>query len=120
VQTQIARFAEELGRPIVELGVVVSKYRANATVHRETVLRLRRDPTIAHVLPGYLGESNAIAAAARFDRWPSLRARYGARGQFDQFRELARTLVVEIDAKLGEGPGGTNPSRVSSRANPPR
>ncbi|WP_299575094.1 ParA family protein [uncultured Williamsia sp.] len=100
VQTQIARFAAELGRPIVELGVVVSKYRANASVHRETVMRLRRDPTIAHVLPGYLGESNAIAAAARFDVWPSLRARYGARGQFEQFRELARTVLVEIDAKL--------------------
>ncbi len=102
VQTQIARFATELGRPIVELGVVVSKYRANAGVHRETVLRLRRDPTIAHVLPGYLGESNAIAAAARFDRWPSLRARYGTRGQFEQFRELARTVLVEAEHELPE------------------
>jgi chromosome partitioning protein len=107
VQTQIARFAEELGRPIVELGVVVSKFRANAAVHRETVLRLRRDPSIAHVLPGYLGESNAIAAAARFDRWPSLRARYGGRGQFEQFRELARTVLVEAEHKL---PAATPPS----------
>ncbi|MGZ8178824.1 ParA family protein [Williamsia sp. SKLECPSW1] len=100
VQTQIARFADELGRPIVELGVVISKYRGNAAIHKETVMRLRRDPSIAHVLPGYLGESNAIAAAARFDRYPSLRARYGARGQFEQFRELARTVLVEAEHKL--------------------
>ncbi|GAA2053633.1 ParA family protein [Williamsia deligens] len=100
VQKQIMRFAEEIGRPIVELGVVVSKYRAAATLHRDTVLRLRRDPTIAHVLPGYIGEANAVAAAAHHDRYPSLRARYGGRGQFEQFRELARTVLTEAERKL--------------------
>ena len=107
VQTYIGRFGEEIGRRIVELGVVITKFKANSSVHKETVTRLRRDPTIQNVLPGYLGEANSIAAAAEFGSHASLRAKYGSRGQFDQFRELTRTIMVEADDKLPSRQLGT-------------
>ena len=100
VQTYIGRFGEESGRRIVELGVVITKFKANSSVHKETVTRLRRDPSIQNVLPGYLGEANSVAAAAEYGSHASLRSKYGSRGQFDQFRELTRTIMVEADDKL--------------------
>ncbi|WP_045824092.1 ParA family protein [Williamsia herbipolensis] len=99
VQTYIGRFGDEIGRRLVELGVVITKYKANSAVHRDTVTRLRRDPSIQNVLPGYLGEANAIVAAAAFAEYPTLRAKYG-RTQFDQFRELAGTILIEATAKI--------------------
>lgn len=78
---------------------MITKYKANSAVHRDTVTRLRRDPSIQNVLPGYLGEANAIAAAAAFAEYPTLRAKYG-RTQFDQFRELAGTILIEATAKI--------------------
>ncbi len=100
IQRQVAEFGAELGREIVELGVVISKYRPASTLHQDTVRRLRRDPTIQNVLPAYLHESNAIGAAADFAAWPSLRAKYGYHGHFDQFRDLTRAVMVEAEAKL--------------------
>ncbi|GAC66651.1 ParA family protein [Gordonia soli] len=100
IQTQVADFAGEIAHPIVELGVVITKFRASSRLHQETVRRLRRDPSIQNVLPGYLHEGNAIGAAAEFRPYTSLRQKYGSHGHFDQFRQLAREVLWEADAKL--------------------
>ncbi|MEO9329876.1 ParA family protein [Gordonia aurantiaca] len=100
IQRQVADFSDEIGRHIVELGVVVTKYRASSTLHRETVHRLRRDPTIQNILPVYVHESNAIGAAAEHGRRPSLHAKYGYHGHYDQFRDLTRAVMIEADVKL--------------------
>lgn len=100
VQRQVADFGAEIGRTIVELGVVITKYRASSSLHRDTVHRLRRDPTIQNILPAYLHEANAIGAAADHTRWPSLHAKYGYHGHYEQFRDLARAVMIEAEAKL--------------------
>lgn len=83
VQRQVADFGREIGREITELGVVVTKFRAAATLHQDTVLRLRRDPSIQNVLPAYLHEANVIGAAAEYRPYVNLRAKYGHHGHFE-------------------------------------
>ncbi|WP_055475563.1 ParA family protein [Gordonia sp. HS-NH1] len=100
IQRQVADFGAELGRDIVELGVVISKYRASSALHQDTVRRLRRDATIQNVLPTYVHEGNAIGAAADFTSWPSLHAKYGYHGHYEQLRDLTRAVMVEAGAKL--------------------
>ncbi len=100
IQRQVADFGAEIGRTIVELGVVITKYRASSSLHRDTVHRLRRDPTIQNILPAYLHEANAIGAAAEHTRWPGLHAKYGYHGHYEQFRDLTRAVMIEADAKL--------------------
>ncbi len=100
IQRQVADFGAEIGRTIVELGVVITKYRASSSLHRDTVHRLRRDPTIQNILPAYLHEANAIGAAADHTRWPGLHAKYGYHGHYEQFRDLTRAVMIEADAKL--------------------
>ena len=101
IQRHVADFADEIGRPIVELGVVITKFRASSALHRDTVKRLRRDPGILNVLPSYLPESNTIGAAACHVPYPTLRAKYGHHGHTERFRALAQSILVETDAKLG-------------------
>ena len=100
IQRRVSEFSDEIGRHIIELGVVVSKFRLNSTVHQTTVKKLRRDPNIQNVLPSYLSESNSIAGAAEFRSYPTLKMKYGTHGQFDQLRALTRTVMVEADDKL--------------------
>jgi chromosome partitioning protein len=100
IQRQVADFGAEIGRTIVELGVVITKYRASSSLRRDTVHRLRRDPTIQNILPAYLHEANAIGAAADHTRWPGLHAKYGYHGHYEQFRDLTRAVMIEADAKL--------------------
>ncbi|OZG26452.1 cobyrinic acid a,c-diamide synthase [Williamsia sp. 1138] len=100
IQRRVSEFSDEIGRHIVELGVVITKFRLNSTVHQTTVLKLRRDRTIQNVLPDYLPESNSIAGAAEFQPHATLKAKYGTHGQFDRFRGLARTVMIEAEDKL--------------------
>ena len=100
IQNRVRRFGEEIGRTIVELGVVITKYKSNSSVHSSTTKRLRRDPTIQHVLPNYINESNAIAAAAEFAPYGTLKVKYGNQGQFDQFRGLAVDVMTEAREKI--------------------
>lgn len=100
IQNRVRKFGEEIGRDIVELGVVITKFKSNSAVHRSTTRRLRRDPTIQNVLPHYINESNAIAAAAEFVPYGTLKSKYGNQGQFDQFRGLTTDVMTEAQEKL--------------------
>lgn len=90
---------------------MITKYRAGSGLHQDTVRRLRRDPTIQNVLPAYVHEANAIGAAAEFASWPSVHAKYGYHGHYEQLRDLTRAVMVEADAKL---PVTTASSRAHS------
>ncbi len=100
IQTRVRKIGDEIGRTIVELGVVITKYKANSAVHRSTALRLRRDPTIQHVLPSYINEANSVAAAAEFAPYGTLKVKYGNQGQFDQFRGLTMDVMTEAQEKI--------------------
>ncbi|RMB71924.1 ParA family protein [Rhodococcus sp. SBT000017] len=100
IQTHIAKFGRELGRDIVELGLVITKYKSNSAIHNATVRNLRRDREIQNVLPVYLAESNAIAASALFSKYSTLKVKYGNAGQFDQLREITKHIMTEAEAKL--------------------
>ncbi|GAA14126.1 Soj/ParA-related protein [Gordonia alkanivorans NBRC 16433] len=63
-------------------------------------MRLRRDPTIQHVLPSYINEANSVAAAAEFTSYGTLRVKYGNQGQFDQFRGLTMDVMTEAQEKI--------------------
>lgn len=100
IQTHIKKFGEEIGRHIVELGLVITKYKSNSSVHRRTVMSLRRDPNIQNVLPVYLAESNQIAAAAEFHAYGTLKVKYGNQGQFDSFKSITQSILTEAQDKL--------------------
>ncbi len=101
IQRQVSEFGDEIGRRITELGVIITKYRPASALHTETVRRLRRDPAIQNVLPHYLHEGNAVGAAAQFAPYPTLRAKYGYHGHFDQFRNVTQAIMIEAQAKIG-------------------
>ncbi|WP_213572814.1 ParA family protein [Rhodococcus sp. USK13] len=101
VQQRIAQFGERWGKPIVELGVVVTKYRKASTVHRNTVEDLNRRRDIAMVFPSFIPEANQIAAAAEYMDFGTLRNKYGAEGQFTALRDLAQDFMATTKVRLG-------------------
>ncbi|MDF3310234.1 ParA family protein [Rhodococcus sp. T2V] len=101
VQKRIAQFGERWGRPIVELGVVITKYRKASTVHRNTVDDLNRRRDITMVFPSLIPEANQIAAAAEYADFGTLRQKYGADGQFIALRDLAQDFMATAKVRLG-------------------
>jgi chromosome partitioning protein len=100
IQKRVRDFGKEIDRRIVELGVVITKYKSNSSVHRTTVKNLRRDPNIQNVLPEYLLESNSIAGAAEFQPYGTLKVKYGNQGQYDQFLGITKNIMMEAQDKL--------------------
>ncbi len=100
VQERIRQFADEWGTNIVELGVVVTKYRKVSAVHRNTVDDLVRNRSISMVFPSLIPEANQIAAAAEFTNFGTLRKKYGNDGQFAALRDLAQDFIATTKVRL--------------------
>lgn len=92
ILTRAAAFAENIGEPIEPLGVIISKYRDQSTLHQETVKRLRANETELHVFKARIPESNTTADAAEHATRQTFRQRYGYDGNYDRFKAIAREL----------------------------
>ncbi|CRK50443.1 CobQ/CobB/MinD/ParA nucleotide binding domain protein [Rhodococcus sp. RD6.2] len=100
VQERVRQFADEWGTSIVELGVVVTKYRKASAVHRNTVDDLNRNRQISMVFPSLIPEANQIAAAAEYADFGTLHKKYGNDGQFAALRDLAQDFIATTKVRL--------------------
>lgn len=98
IQERVAAFADDLGQTIAEIGIVVTKYRAASTVHRNTIVRMQDDDALPVVLDTWVPEANQIAASAEYADYSRLRQKYGYAGQFDIFRELTKEFIAQVEA----------------------
>jgi chromosome partitioning protein len=98
IQARVRAFADNLGETITELGIIITKYRAASTVHRNTITRLENDPQLPVVLEPYVPEGNIIAASAEYSLTSTLKQKYGYAGHFGVFRELTKQFITEVEA----------------------
>ena len=98
ILARIKAFSSEIAEEIDPLGVVITKYQANSTVHGNTLSRLqaaKAPPVFDTVIP----QANQFAAAAEYGRTlMTLRQKWGYRGLADQYE----TLANEVFSKLSE------------------
>jgi chromosome partitioning protein len=97
IQARVRAFADNLGEDIAEIGIVVTKYRAASTVHRNTVLRMQDDENLPVVLDTVIPEGNQIAASAEHVSYSTLKQKYGYAGHYDAFRALTKEFIAEVE-----------------------
>jgi chromosome partitioning protein len=95
IVTRVAKFAKTISETIEPLGIVVSKYREQSTVHRNTLARLRSvaDPRVFETV---IKENDQIAGSAEFKDVSTLRQKYGYQGQYNSYLALANELVAAV------------------------
>jgi chromosome partitioning protein len=98
IQSRVRAFAGNLGETIHEMGIVITKYRANSTVHTTTIKRLKEDKKLPAVFETVVPEGNAIAASAEYATTSTLRQKYAYQGAYDVFRELAKEFIAATEA----------------------
>jgi chromosome partitioning protein len=84
---RVASFSETIQEAIVPLGIVISKYRKQSTVHRNTIHDLQAKGD-APLFDTFIPENNQIAASAEFVPHSTLRQKYGYDDQFDRYYAL--------------------------------
>jgi len=97
IQRRVREFADSLGERIAEIGIVITKYRAASTVHRNTIARLQADDELPVVFDSWVPEANQIASSAEFADYGTLRQKYGYQGQFDTFRALTEEFIELVE-----------------------
>jgi chromosome partitioning protein len=91
IVSRVEAFADAIGEPIDPLGIIVSHYREQSTVHRNTLGRLTKGdvPVFETIIP-----LNAqISAAAEFKPISTLRQKYGYQGQCSLYSELTKEIM---------------------------
>jgi chromosome partitioning protein len=97
IQQRVKAFADNLGERIAEIGIVITKYRAASTVHRNTIARLQDDPDLPVVFDTWVPETNQIAASAEYADRATLRQKYGYQGQYDTLRALTKEFIAAVE-----------------------
>lgn len=93
--SRVSAFATDIGEDIEPLGIVVSKYRVQSTVHKNTVNDLKKKK-YAPVFETVISEGNAIAASAEYrdeHKYSTLRQKYGGYKQVEQFYYLTSEIM---------------------------
>lgn len=98
IQKRVSDFAKELGEDIAEVGIVVTKFRNQSTLHHNTVRRLREDDKLPDVFKTVIPERNQIAESAEHANRGTLRQKYGYQGEFDAFWDLAAEFIKKVEA----------------------
>ena len=97
--TRVKAFADNIGEQIRPLGIVISKYRAQSTVHDNTLRRLKTDPKYPRVFETAIPEANKLAESAEFLPANTLRQKYGsgAQGNFETYETLTKEIVKALE-----------------------
>lgn len=99
IVTRIKEFADEIGEPIDPLGIVVSKFRVQTTVHVNGLHRLREEAAAGKgpaVFDAVIPEAGDIAGAAELEaHGRTLKQKY--RGVADTYRSLAASILAKLE-----------------------
>ena len=95
---RVEAFADELGQSIDPFGIIVSKYRAQATEHRNNVDALGRRTDYPPVFDTLIPETNELSAAAAAVQRSTVRQRWGYQAGYPSLAALAEELVTLVEA----------------------
>jgi chromosome partitioning protein len=97
---RVQSFANEINEDIPPLGIAITKYQANSTMHVNTENRLRADAEKGkgpRVFDTIIPQGNAIAASAEFTGRGTLRQKYAYQGGYEAFRDLASEIIKTVE-----------------------
>ena len=94
---RVKEFSQQIAEPIDPFGIVVSKFRAQSTVHQNVIKRLH-DGSDAPLFKAVINENNQIASAAEYTPGErTLKQKYGYQRQVDAYQGLANELLQALE-----------------------
>ena len=94
---RVSEFSKEIAEVIEPLGIVITKFQANSTVHRNTVDRLRTDGRSPVVFDSVIRQANQFAAAAEYGTERTLKQKWGYQDLAEQFESLSREIIRVLE-----------------------
>ncbi len=96
ILTRVQQFSEEIAEDIEPLGIVITKYQSNSTVHRNTADRLY-DRGVPHVFETIIPQSNQFSSAAEFGMSMTLKQKWGYHGLAEKLNAVTEEVVSRLE-----------------------
>lgn len=96
ILSRVEQFSKEIAESIEPLGIVITKFQTNSTVHRNTVKRLRTNGS-PPVFDTKIPQANQYADAAEHGTKRTLKQKWGYQGLADQFKALTREVLSVLE-----------------------
>ena len=96
---RVKAFSDNIGQAITPLGIIVSKFRAQSTVHQNTLRDLKKNPKWPSIFTTIVPEANKFAESAQFLPVNTLKQKYGSgdQGNFDTYLRLTNEVVGAME-----------------------
>ena len=91
ITSRVSAFSDNISEKIEVMGIVITKFRAQSGLHKNTVRALRRGDL--HVYDSVIPERQAIAASAEFTPLSTIRQKYGYQGEFESYYKLTQEIL---------------------------
>ena len=96
ILSRVKDFSLEIVENIEPLGIVVTKYQANSTVHRNTLDQLRGNGN-PPVFDTIIRQASQFASAAEYVGKPTLKQKWGYQDLAERFEELTKEVLVKLE-----------------------
>lgn len=96
ILTRVEKFAEEIAEDIEPLGIVITKYQANSTVHRNTADRLYARG-VPHVFDTIIPQANQFSSAAEFGTTMTLKQKWGYQNLAETLKDVTEEVVSRLE-----------------------
>jgi chromosome partitioning protein len=96
---RVASFAAEIAEPLEPLGIVITKYQENSTIHINGARELRNDLDLPDVFDTMIKQANQIAAAAEYTPGGrrTLKQKYGYGDLAERYIALAKEVIEVVE-----------------------
>lgn len=97
---RVASFSKEIAEPIEPIGIAITKYQENSTVHVNVTANLRKDRDLPPVFDTVIRQANQIAASAEFTPGArrTLKQKYGYGDLADRYMALTKEFIAALES----------------------
>ena len=97
IVSRVQQFSKAIAEPIEPLGIVITKYQTNSTVHLNTVKQLKKSEKMPPVFSTIIPQANQFAAAAEHTGYATIKQKWGYNELATKFIDLAREILKKLE-----------------------
>jgi len=97
IVSRVQQFSQAIAESIEPMGIVVTKYQANSTVHMNTLKQLKASDKMPPVFSTIIPQANQFAAAAEHTGSSTIKQKWGYNDLAEKFISLAREILKKLE-----------------------
>lgn len=97
IVNRVQRFSEAVAEPINPIGIIITKYQSNSTVHMNTLNQLKTSNKVPALFDTIIPQGNQSAAAAEYTSFSTIRQKWGYGGLAENYIALAEEIMEKLE-----------------------